>query len=81
MFVLALKEQNGNNPEPNVPESVRARLIRFANLTPGDYATVLRQARVIGKQYDAEELLRALEEECRAKEGSRKQVRGFIDFA
>ncbi|TSA00876.1 MAG: AAA family ATPase [Nitrospiraceae bacterium] len=77
MFVLALKEQNGNNPEPNVPESVRARLVRLANLTPGDYATVLRQARVMGKNYDAEQLLVALEEECKAKEGSRKQVRGF----
>lgn len=77
MFVLALTESGGDNPEPHVPESVLARLARLVNLTPGDFATVIRQARVLGKSYDAEQLLAALEEECRAKEGSRKQVRGF----
>lgn len=78
MFVLALKEQNGNNPEPNMPESVKTRLARLANLTPGDFATVLRQARVLGRSYDAEHLLAALEEECRAKEKPGRQVRGFM---
>lgn len=39
------------------------------------------QARVLGKSNDAEQLLEALEEERRAKAGSRKQVRGFIGQA
>jgi SpoVK/Ycf46/Vps4 family AAA+-type ATPase len=79
MFVLALKEQNGNNPEPNVPESLRTRLARLTNLTPGDYATVIRQARVLGKSYDAERLLAALEEECKAKASHSKPVKGFVN--
>ena len=43
----------------------------------GSPSRVVRQARVLGRSYDGEQLLGALEDECRAKEGSRKQVRGF----
>jgi SpoVK/Ycf46/Vps4 family AAA+-type ATPase len=78
MFVLALTGTESDNPAPRVPESVRARLARLANLTPGDFATVIRQGRVLGKQYDAEELLGALEEECRAKAKQSRPVRGFM---
>jgi SpoVK/Ycf46/Vps4 family AAA+-type ATPase len=78
MFILALKGSNGDNPKPHISDSVRARLARFANLTPGDFATVIRQARVLGKQYDAEQLLEALEDECRAKQRSLKHIDGFV---
>lgn len=78
MFVLALKGPNGDNPEPHISESVRVRLARLVSLTPGDFATVFRQARVLSKLYSSEQLLAALEEECRAKERSRKHIHGFV---
>jgi SpoVK/Ycf46/Vps4 family AAA+-type ATPase len=58
-------------------DALQQRLSRLTNLTPGDFATAIRQSRVMGKQYDAEELLRALEEECRAKHRGTKPISGF----
>ena len=37
------------------------RLAKLSTLTPGDFATVVRQARALGKRYNAEQLLGALE--------------------
>jgi len=54
------------------------RLSQLRTLAPGDYATVVRQARVLGARYDAEQLLGALEAECLAKMSEGKQVRGFM---
>lgn len=53
------------------------RLSKLSTLTPGDFATVVRQARALGTRYDAEQLLSALEAECRAKANEGKQVTGF----
>jgi len=54
------------------------RLAKLSAFTPGDFATVVRQARALGARYDAERLMAALEEECRAKTREGKLVRGFI---
>jgi hypothetical protein len=56
---------------------VKVRLSQLSTLTPGDFATVVRQARALGTRYDAEQLLDALEGECQAKVRGGKQVRGF----
>ena len=58
-------------------ESVKLRLSKLSTLTPGDFATVVRQARALGTRYDAEQLLGALEAECLAKMSGGKQVTGF----
>jgi SpoVK/Ycf46/Vps4 family AAA+-type ATPase len=57
--------------------ALQQRLSRLTNLTPGDFATVIRQARIVGQRYDAEQLLAALEEECRAKQWGAKLIAGF----
>ena len=43
------------------------RLSQLSTLMPGDFATVVRQARALGTRYDAEQLFGVLEAECRAK--------------
>lgn len=58
-------------------ESVEARFSQLRTLTPGDFATVVRQAGALGTSYDAEQLLGALEAECLAKASGRKQVKGI----
>ena len=47
--------------------AVKVRLSQLSTLMPCDFATVVRQARALGTRYDAEQLLGALEAECRAK--------------
>ena len=54
----------------------QARLARLQQLTPGDFAAVLRQSR-FKPLASAADWLAALESECALKEGS-KQVIGFI---
>lgn len=54
------------------------RLSQLRTLTPGDFATAVRQARMLGKPFDSERLLVALEEECRAKQHGMKPVAGFV---
>ena len=73
-----LVEQLEPGQEIPVPDAAIARLMRLDNLTPGDFATVMRQARALGEPFDAAQLLSALEAECRAKVSTGKQVRGFM---
>lgn len=77
-----LWRQTLDEPERRDDDSARAvalrqRLQRLTTLTPGDFATVLRQARVLDRSYDGEQLLAALEAECRAKERGAQPVAGF----
>ena len=78
LFGTVLVEQLEPGQEIPVPDAVIARLMRFDNLTPGDFATVMRQARLLGKPFDAEQLVAALEAESLAKMNGGKQVRGFL---
>jgi SpoVK/Ycf46/Vps4 family AAA+-type ATPase len=78
LFSDVLANLHGNGRQEPLADSVKLRLARLNTLTPGDFATVVRQARTIGVQCDAKRLLAALEEECRAKERGRKPVTGFI---
>ncbi len=61
--------------EPSVGEA--ARMSRFAKLTPGDFATVLRQSR-FAPFADCTELLAALEAEVVVKAGKAQEAIGFL---
>ncbi len=77
MFLQTLNGMGCRIDDPQLVTAIQQRLHRLSTLTPGDYATVIRQARVLGKPFDGEQLMAVLEEECKAKAGTTKQVRGF----
>ena len=58
-----------------VPDSLKIRLAQLAQLTPGDFASVLRQHRFRPLE-SATALVAALESVCAAKEGARRPI-GF----
>ena len=78
LFSRVLADLQGYYRPRRSTESVQVRLSKLSTLTPGDFATVVRQARALGVCYDAEQLLGALEAEFRAKMSGGKQVRGFV---
>jgi len=76
MFLQALDGMDCRMEDSRLVAALQQWLSRLTNLTPGDFATVIRQVCVLGRRYDAEQLLAALEEECLAKTKS-KLVKGF----
>jgi SpoVK/Ycf46/Vps4 family AAA+-type ATPase len=56
----------------------RAVLNQLSHLTPGDFATVRRQAKLLNVTLTAEELLSRLKQECKSKRDSGTQQIGFI---
>jgi len=58
-------------------DHARARIFRLQALTPGDFATVLRQHRFRPLQ-DAAAVIAALETECSLKEATGRSM-GFFD--
>ena len=56
----------------------RAVLDQLSNLTPGDFATVRRQAKMLSITLDADELLQKLTQECKNKRDSGSRPIGFI---
>ena len=78
MFLQTLDGMGCRIDDPQLVTATQQRLHCLSTLTPGDYATVIRQARVLGKQYDAAQLFAVLEEECKAKAGAGKPVKGFM---
>jgi SpoVK/Ycf46/Vps4 family AAA+-type ATPase len=73
LFLRHCKDLGLAQPEP----ALRARLLRLAKLTPGDFAAVARQTRfrALGAPVD---LLKALEAECAIKAPGRSQPMGFV---
>lgn len=59
----------------------RLRINQLTNLTPGDFATVRRQAKLVGVTLTADELLKRLILECQAKLDSGRRPIGFIQAA
>ena len=59
----------------------RLRINQLTNLTPGDFATVRRQAKLVGVSLTADELLKRLILECKAKLDSGSRPIGFIQAA
>lgn len=77
MFLQTLDGMGYRIEDTQLVAVLQQRLHQLSTLTPGDFATVTRQAHVLGKPFDGEQLLTALEAECTAKERGRKQVQGF----
>ena len=73
LFLPGLDER-GQNP---LDAEIEKRLNRLGNLAPGDFAVVVRKARVFDMTLDAERLIRGLEDECRAKERDTGRPLGF----
>jgi transitional endoplasmic reticulum ATPase len=64
---------------PSSRESVyRSSLNQLNNLTPGDFATVRRQTKLVGTTLTADELLKRLIQECKCKSDSGNRPIGFI---
>ena len=63
---------------PQQEVSCRAQLNRLNQLTPGDFATVRRQAALLNIPLTADELLQRLTLECRAKGESAHRQIGFV---
>jgi SpoVK/Ycf46/Vps4 family AAA+-type ATPase len=66
----------GIAPDP----AVKSGLASLGSLTPGDFATVLRQARM-NRPKNAHDLLGRLEGECRVKPDHRRKPIGFSERA
>jgi transitional endoplasmic reticulum ATPase len=56
----------------------RISLNQLSNLTPGDFATIRRQAKLLNIPLTADELLKRLQQECKTKSGSNHRQIGFI---
>ncbi|MBK8172786.1 MAG: AAA family ATPase [Sandaracinaceae bacterium] len=58
------------------PRALRSRLEKIAGVTPGDFATTVQQARVLGQEVTAEWVIARMEDESRLKGGTRVRA-GF----
>ena len=77
LFARALADFQISNRPGRLSASIKTRLAKLHTVTPGEFATVVRQAQALGTRYDADLLLAALETECLAKTNGGKPVRGF----
>lgn len=65
-FRVLTNLQGYYRPRP-CAESMKVRLATLKTLTPGDFATVIRQMRALGEHHDGEPLVNALETDCQTK--------------
>jgi transitional endoplasmic reticulum ATPase len=56
----------------------RSSLNHLINLTPGDFATIRRQAKLLNITLTADELLKRLQQECKTKNSSNNRQIGFV---
>jgi SpoVK/Ycf46/Vps4 family AAA+-type ATPase len=74
LFAISLGDENSI-----ISHAHEQRLLKLEQLTPGDFATVLRQANALGETFTASELLAQLEQECVLKKGNHSLNKiGFI---
>jgi hypothetical protein len=78
LFGRTLQSLGHEAPVDTAP-TLRRGLDALENLTPGDFATIRRQATMLGSAVDAGALLRALERESRAKPNARRGPLGFAN--
>lgn len=69
-FGYVLKEAGVSSTQTR--NKYKRRIQQLHNLTPGDFTTIIRQARSLNQALDAAYLVEALESECRNKPGSFK---------
>jgi SpoVK/Ycf46/Vps4 family AAA+-type ATPase len=67
----------GRPMERDEAEAIRAQLSRLGDLTPGDFATVARRARLLGASLDCATLLEGLIGECKLKRQRTSTPIGF----
>ncbi len=74
---LQVMEEHDCHLKKSETKQYKTDLARLDNLTPGDFATVVRQSRSLNKAIHPRYLLNALEKECKAKPGAGKSI-GFM---
>lgn len=77
LFVQSVDKVNGDVEDAQGLKVFQQRLQRLDNLTPGDFATVIRKARVLGKSFSGDQFLTEIESECRIKNGGKNPINGF----
>lgn len=66
------------DPEAFLEPPVRQALQKLAGATPGDFATVKRQERLLGERYTPDNFLLCLERECALKKDGKSTAIGFL---
>lgn len=61
----------------DITETITNRLNQLTTVTPGDFATIIGQAKALSSKYTAEEMINLLEEEQRVKAKSKTNRVGF----
>ena len=65
-------------PSRSAPQELKEQLAAIADLTPGDFATVKRQANMLGEQLSPDAWIEQLAAEAKAKMfGLKRQKVGF----
>lgn len=77
LFNNLLSEHDNASAEP-ISQAMTQRLSRLDQITPGDFATVRRRARIMGDALTADTLLVGLEQEHAVKTRGRSRAIGFI---
>jgi SpoVK/Ycf46/Vps4 family AAA+-type ATPase len=77
MFLGALDAMGQPMMDSEALSALRQELNRLANITPGLFSTVIRQAELLGIRYGGRELIKALEDECRREDEGNNPVLGF----
>lgn len=75
LFAQEYIRQGGDIGE--ITEDIKIKLKQLSKLTPGDFANILRQAKVLSIKYTATEMVQKLEEEVVAKDKSKMGNIGF----
>jgi len=75
LFCQVVQEHHEDIPEPS--STVAIKLAQLTNLTPGDFATIVRQSQSLDRELNAVTLLEELTKESRAKPGEGKPI-GFV---
>ncbi|MCX8102757.1 MAG: ATP-binding protein, partial [Geminicoccaceae bacterium] len=75
LFRAALRELGGRSPQPH---PWQARLAELGQLTPGDFAVVVRRQRLLGNRPTPEDLLAALRAELEASGRCAERSIGFL---
>ena len=66
------------NPAALLTPSIRQSLQKLAGATPGDFATVQRQEKMLGERYSPEDFLVRLVRECALKPACQSKSIGFM---
>ena len=66
------------NEDEEIQPELQQEIASIGRITPGDFATVLRRERIMGRALDAEQLVSELSRECKLKKGATSRPIGFV---